>query len=380
MFASSVAMSLLAAVAFAQQLSSTLTQVVDFGPNPRNVSFYIYVPQNLQPKPPILVAPHWCHGTAQQVFEYRSWAAAGDKYGFITIYPNTSNVVDQCWDVSSNATLTHNGGGDSLGIVSMVKWALKRYGGDKDRVFVSGTSSGAMMTNVLVGAYPDVFAAGSAWAGVPFGCFAGDGFDVWSDACASGKIIMTGAEWATLVKKAYPGYSGFRPKLQVLHGTVDTVLYPQNFEEEIKQWTSVFGYSPTRNETTQNTPLEGWTRYRYGPKFEAYSAAGVDHNIPNQDELVLEYFDLVSGDVRESKLGQSLTPDFTRRNAEGRRRESAIREPLVIAHSSAIDYEEQYQVAEGWTSAIVTFRPQWRTFEMHSGSQCESWQVEVRLG
>lgn len=335
MFASSIAGLLFAAVASAQQLSSNLTQVVDFGPNPRNVSFHIYVPKNLQSKPPILVAPHWCHGTAQQVFEYRSWAAAGDKYGFITIYPNTSNVVDQCWDVSSNATLTHNGGGNSLGIVSMVKWALKKYGGDKDRVFVSGTSSGAMMTNVLVGAYPDVFAAGSAWAGVAFGCFAGDGFDVWSDACATGKIVKTGAEWAKLVKKAYPGYKGFRPKLQVLHGSVDTVLYPQNLEEEIKQWTSVFGYGPTRNETTPNTPLEGWTRYRYGPKFEAYSAAGVDHNIPNQDDLVLEYFDLVSDSVREVKLGQSLTRAFTRRNATARRK-GAIREPPVITRSLAV--------------------------------------------
>lgn len=306
MFASTIALSLVAAVASALQLSSNLTEVKDFGPNPRNVSFYIYVPKILPPKPPILVSPHWCHGTAQQVFEYRSWASAGDQYGFISIYPNTSNA-DQCWDVSSNATLTHNGGGDSLGIVSMVKWALKKFDADKDRVFVTGTSSGAMMTNVLVGAYPDVFAAGSAWAGVAFGCFAGDGFDVWNEACATGKIVKTGAEWAAMVKNAYPGYHGFRPKLQVLHGTVDTVLYPQNLQEEIKQWTSVFGYEPKRNESTPNSPLEGWTRYRYGPKFEAYSAGGIDHNIPNQDNLVLEYFDLVSNGARTENRMSRLT-------------------------------------------------------------------------
>ena len=164
-----------------------------------------------------------------------------------------------------------------------------------------------MMTNVLVGAYPDVFAAGSAWAGVAFGCFAGNGIDVWSDACATGKIIKTGVEWAAQVKNAYPGYQGFRPKLQVLHGTADTTLNPQNLQEEIKQWTSVFGYDPTRNETTPNTPLEGWTKYWYGPKFEAYSAKNVTHDIPNQDDLVLEYLDLVSDRVTEDKLIQSLT-------------------------------------------------------------------------
>jgi acetylxylan esterase len=282
---------LLAAAASAQ-LTSKLTQITDFGPNPRNVSMYIYVPAKLAPNPPILVSPHWCHGTAQQVFEYRSWASAGDKYGFITIYPDSPNKADQCWDVSSKESLTHDGGGDALGIASMVRWTLDKYNGDKNRVFVSGTSSGAMMTNVLLGSYPDIFAAGSAWAGVPFGCFSGNGFDVWNDACATGKLIKTGAEWAAMVKDAYPGYTGFRPKFQTLHGSVDNVLYPQNLKEQIKQWTSVFGVSETPTSTTKDTPLAGWTRYRYGEKFEAYEAAGVDHNIPNQDDLVIDYFDL----------------------------------------------------------------------------------------
>lgn len=70
------------------------------------------------------------------------------------------------------------------------------------------------------------------------------------------------------------------------------MLYPQNLKEEIKQWTSVFGVSATPTETTKDTPLKGWTRYRYGSKFEAYEAAGVTHDIPNQAEVVLDWFDL----------------------------------------------------------------------------------------
>ncbi|KAF1954272.1 acetylxylan esteras-like protein 1 precursor [Byssothecium circinans] len=292
-FKSFLAAGLLAASTSAQQLSSNLTQITtNFGPNPRNVSFYIYVPKTLRANPPILVVPHWCHGTGQDAFRGRPYASLGDQYGFISIYPDSPNKEDHCWDVSSNASLTHDGGGDALGIVSMVRWTLQKYGGDKNRVFVTGTSSGAMMTNVLVGSYPDVFAAGSAWAGVAFGCYAADGYGVWSDACATGKIIKNGSEWAALVKSAYPGYTRYRPKLQVLHGTADTVLYPQNLKEEIKQWTSVFGVSDTPKETTKDTPLKGWTRYRYGPKFEAYEAAGVSHDIPNQADLVMSYFDL----------------------------------------------------------------------------------------
>ncbi|KAF2191897.1 carbohydrate esterase family 1 protein [Zopfia rhizophila CBS 207.26] len=276
----------------AQALSSQLTQINDFGPNPRNVSMYIYVPKSLAAKPPILVVPHWCHGTAQAAFNGRPYAAMSDTYGFISIWPDSPNKADYCWDVSSKQSLTHEGGGDAFGIVSMVRWALKEYKGDPDRVFVTGTSSGAMMTNVLIGSYPDVFAAGSAEAGVPFGCFAGEGYGVWSDACATGKIIKNGTEWAKMVFDAYPEYKGFRPKMQVFHGTKDEVLYPQNLKEEIKQWTTVLGLNSTPTSTTPDTPLKGWTRYKYGTKFEAYEAAGVGHNIPNQADVVMEWFDL----------------------------------------------------------------------------------------
>ena len=54
----------------------------------------------------------------------------------------------------------------------MVRYVQQRYTTDTSRVFVTGVSSGAMMTQVLLATYPDVFAAGSAFAGVPATCFA----------------------------------------------------------------------------------------------------------------------------------------------------------------------------------------------------------------
>jgi acetylxylan esterase len=253
---------------------------------------YIYVPTTVVANPPILVNPHWCHGDAAAAFAGSQYATLADTYGFIVIYPDSPNAADKCWDVSSTQSLTHNGGGDALGIVSMVKYALATYGGDADRVFATGTSSGAMMTNVLLGSYPDVFAAGSAWAGVAFGCFAGNGYDVWSGDCATGLVVKTGAEWKALVDAAYPGYTGFRPKMQVFHGALDTVLYPQNLQEEIKQWTAVLGLPSTPVSTLADTPLPGWTKSVYGSSFEAYSAAGVTHDIQTQYDTVMAWLDL----------------------------------------------------------------------------------------
>ncbi|TDZ39475.1 Acetylxylan esterase A [Colletotrichum spinosum] len=274
--------------------AATLQQITSFGPNPTNVTFYLYVPDALQPSAPLLVYPHWCHGTALDAFANKPWRSVADALGFATIYPSTPHTADYCWDVSSPQTLSHDAGGDSLGIASMVRWTLANYPLDADRVFVTGVSSGAMMTNVLLGSYPDLFAAGSAFAGVPFGCFAGDGFAVWSDACATGKITHTGAEWAALVRGAYPGYAGPRPKLQVWHGDADNVLNVTNFYEEIELWTTVLGVDGAPTRVVEGAPEEGWVESVYGRRglFEAYLAHGVDHNIPDQVDEVVRFFEL----------------------------------------------------------------------------------------
>ena len=154
-------------------------------------------------------------GSAQSAYTGDPYPSLADQYGFIILYPDSPNTVDKCWDVSSRQTLTHNGGGDSLGIVSATKYVMQKYAVDTKRVFATGTSSGAMMTNVLLGSYPDLFAAGSVWAGVAFGCFAGDGYDVWNGDCATGQVIKSGAKWKAIVQAAYPGYNGWRPKMQV---------------------------------------------------------------------------------------------------------------------------------------------------------------------
>ncbi|KXX79374.1 Acetylxylan esterase A [Madurella mycetomatis] len=252
--------------------AATLQQITaPFGPNPRNLTFHLLVPDTLPPNPAILVNPHWCHGTAQAAYVGSQWATLAARHGFIVIYPGHSPASsDQCWDVSSKETLTHDGGGDSLGIVSMVRWTLDRHAADPRRVFVTGVSSGGMMTQVLLGAYPDVFAAGAAFAGVPFGCYAPAGRDnagvygYWNGECATGEVVKTPAEWAGLVEAAWPGYDGWRPKVQIFHGTRDEVVSYVNHAEGVKLWTEVLGLASTPVEVVSNIPLTGWTKSVYG--------------------------------------------------------------------------------------------------------------------
>ncbi|KAJ1309959.1 hypothetical protein OPQ81_006718 [Rhizoctonia solani] len=266
-----------------------LTKITNFGSNPTNVENYVYVPTTLKSNPGLLAAIHYCTGTAQAYYSGTQYKQLADQYGFIVLYPDAPDSGG-CWDVHSTETLTHNAGGDSLGIASGIRYLISQFNVDTNKVFATGTSSGAMMTNVLAGAYPDLIRAGAAFAGVPYGCFAGAG--MWNSQCATGQLIKTAQQWGDQARSGYPGYTGTRPKMQLWHGSQDTTLYTQNFYEEIKQWTNVFGVSQTATSTTQNWPVSGWTKTEYGPNVQAILASGVDHNIPVQATQVIQWMGL----------------------------------------------------------------------------------------
>lgn len=212
------------------------------------------------------------------------------------VYPSSLHETG-CWDVSSNASLTRNGGGDSTGLANMVKFVISEYGADPAQIFITGSSSGCMMTNVMIALYPDLFAAATCYSGVAAGCLAGSpsSSPLSSDpACASGRVIKTGAQWAQIVYNMDPGYKGHRPKFATLHGTADTIVSPKNLEEEIKQWSTVFGINQTASNL--NVPQQGYTQLVFGngTQFVAYSAAGVGHTVPVNLDLDLEWFGITS--------------------------------------------------------------------------------------
>ena len=277
--------------------ASSLVQITaNFGANPTNLGFYIYVPINVAPHPAILVVLHYCHGDATGMFNGSQFDELSETYGYIAIYPSVTQASDSCWDVSTAPTLTHNGGSDSLGIMSMVSYTIANYNGDATRVYATGVSSGAMMTNVLLGAYPDVFKAGAAFAGVPFGCFAVNPDALhWSNDCATGVVTHTPQEWGDIVRAAYPGYTGPRPRIQLWHGTADGTLNYVNFGEEIKEWTNVLGVSQTP--TLTDSPSSGDTRTQYANssgvvQVEGHSLAGVGHGLPVDAAAAIHFLGL----------------------------------------------------------------------------------------
>ncbi|KAG8878867.1 hypothetical protein FRB97_002154 [Tulasnella sp. 331] len=293
--------------------ANQLVQITaDIGPNPNGVGMYLYTPSNLANPLPLIVAIHACTETGPIYFESTQYATLADTYGFLVVYPSSPRS-GTCFDVNTAATLTHDGGGDSQGIASMVTYSIATYGVSASHVYVTGTSSGAMMTNVMSGSYPELFQAASIYSGVAFGCFAGT--SSWNTACADGDISMTGAQWAALVYAAYPDYTGSRPKMMIWHGTVDTTLYYENFSQEILQWTTVLGVSSTPTTTTLNDPQTDYTMTTYGSEVVAYSAAGVGHTVPVHETIDLAWFGITSTTstttLTTTNSGTTTTPTAT---------------------------------------------------------------------
>ncbi len=276
----------IAALATAQPAeAATLTRVTGFGNNPTNLNMYVYVPNNVSSRPALLVAIHYCTGSAQAFYSggAADYVRAADQYGYVIVFPEATRS-GQCFDVYSPQALKRGGGSDPDGIYSMVNYAKQKYNVDPSRVFLTGASSGAMMTNVMAADYPDVFAAGTAFSGVPATCFAtGSASNTWNSNCSGGNITQTAQQWGDAARAMYPGYTGSYPRMQLFHGETDTTLSYHNFGEEIKQWTNLHGLSQTP--TSTDYPQSGWTRTRYGSSstqapVEGISVAGQGHTLP----------------------------------------------------------------------------------------------------
>lgn len=248
---------------------ASLTQVNNWGASgvPTYIAMFIYVPNNVASNPPILVVSHYCGGDAAGVFgeaQGGGIVAASDKYGFIMIFPQNHlpGTTRNCWDVGSTASLTHDGGGDTQAIAEMVKYTITTYKANPNRVYATGTSSGAMMTEALLAVYPDIFKAGAEFSGVPAGCWAYSysASNQWSGPCAGGTVSNTGAQWGTIVHNMYPSYTGHHPRVQLWHGEADPTISYNNQTEAVKEWTNVLGLNTNPTTTaTVSFNSHSWT-------------------------------------------------------------------------------------------------------------------------
>ncbi len=255
--------------------ATTLTEVTSFGPNPGELRLFEYAPSGLPANPALVVVLHGCNQSAAKVAQGSGWPSLADRYKFRVLLPQ-SDDNNKCFGIDDADTL-RGGGGDADSVRQMVTWAKAHRSVDASRVYVAGFSSGAMFTNVMLGAYPDLFAAGGSSSGIPYRCA--------DDQLSQTKCGLVGRDlspqaWGRRARAANPG-SWSWPRMVVVHGSTDPVVKPMNLTEQMQQWTDLNGIDQTADASdyVNGYPHKVYKNAAGESRVETYSITGSGHNM-----------------------------------------------------------------------------------------------------
>ncbi len=262
--------------------SATVDRLSELAPlpaNPGKLRGRIYLPKGLEPDAPLVVVLHGCTQDAAVYDHGSGWSALADRHRFALLFPEQQRANNPmlCFNWFDSGHIAR-GRGEAASIAAMVEAMHARHRTDPARTFVTGLSAGGAMTMVMLAAYPDLFAAGAAIAGVAYGCA-----DSVSDAfqCMAGRGDGDGASLARSVRCA-SRHAGAWPRLQVWQGSADTTVVPGNADTIVRQWVALHGVTraPDLQDEVGGYPRRLWRDGAGKPLIEQLSITGMAHGVP----------------------------------------------------------------------------------------------------
>jgi len=226
-----------------------------------------------------VVVLHGCRQTAEGYAAGAGWLTLADRFGFAVLCPEqvAANNAYCCFNWFEPGDIARDRG-EAASIRQMITWMLADGRLDRTKVFVTGLSAGGAMTNVMLAAYPEVFAGGAPIAGLPYGAA--------SDAREAFGAMLQGARhlpdvWGDHVRAA-SSYRGPWPKVSVWHGDADTTVKPENGEAVALQWADVHGLPahPGTTESDSRVERSVWLDGRGLPVVERIVVHGLGHGAP----------------------------------------------------------------------------------------------------
>jgi poly(hydroxyalkanoate) depolymerase family esterase len=258
---------------------SPLVEGTGFGSNPGDLKMFSFVPDELQPKPALVVVLHGCGQTASGYDLGAGWSSLATRYGFALLMPEqqASNNGSGCFNWF-NPEDTARDSGEACSIRQMIARMAGDVGIDPHRVFVTGLSAGGAMTSVMLATYPEVFAGGAIIAGLPFGV-ATNVREALSGMFQSRS--HPAGELGDLVRHA-SNHKGPWPKLSVWHGSADRTVNPANANEIVKQWLDVHQLpsAPMSEGTVDGYPHQIWWNADGETTVESYTITDMAHGTP----------------------------------------------------------------------------------------------------
>jgi poly(hydroxyalkanoate) depolymerase family esterase len=257
----------------------TFGKVSSFGANPGGIAMYAHALAGNPTNRALVVALHGCQQTASSFKTDSGWDKLGDKYGFYVVFPEQNKTENKttktgnqygCFNWGGfygDMSIMQRGQGENQSIMNMINYMKTTYNIDPSRIYVTGLSAGAALTNVMLAAWPDIFKAGATMAGIAYGCAnsvdsAYGCMGITSSfqprtgtGCESGEACMdparkkTPLQWGDLVRNAFPNYTGTYPRVMIWQGDKDQYVDDDNQNEILEQWTNVHGISQTPTQT-----------------------------------------------------------------------------------------------------------------------------------
>ncbi|APH59464.1 extracellular catalytic domain type 1 short-chain-length polyhydroxyalkanoate depolymerase [Granulibacter bethesdensis] len=200
-----------------------------FGPDPGHLNMLVYPPSSRQEKKPcpLLILLHGCGQNAEAFAASSGWIALAERLNAPLILPvqSRANHPAGCFHWFRPEDIGGNGR-EAISILSMIRHACTTYTVDPDRIHIAGLSAGAAMAASMLATYPDVFASGMLFAGLPV------------------NVVKTPADALSLMKKGLSVYSDEYletcarvlapstvarwPRVSIWHGLVDRAVSPLN--------------------------------------------------------------------------------------------------------------------------------------------------------
>lgn len=123
-------------------------QIEDFKVGTTTRKMLVYAPSGIKENSPLLLS---LHGMNQDIYYQQNqtkWETLADANNFVLVYPAG---INNSWDLSGTS--------DTDFILAIINEMYKRYGIDRDRVYLSGFSMGGMMTYHAMNIIADKIAA-----------------------------------------------------------------------------------------------------------------------------------------------------------------------------------------------------------------------------
>jgi len=95
----------------------------------------VYAPSGIESNQPLLISMHGMNQDIAYQQNQTKWELIAKANNFVVVYPAG---INNSWDISGNS--------DTDFILAIIDEMSKRYGIDRDRVYLSGFSMGGMMT------------------------------------------------------------------------------------------------------------------------------------------------------------------------------------------------------------------------------------------